>query len=80
MVPDSNEFYTPEEISRLLKVSRRLVYQLLNSGELPGIKVGRHWRISHEALDEYVLWKSVNGKGAGRWQASSSASTTPKEG
>lgn len=56
---EENAFYTPDEVARLLKVSRRTVYELLRSHELVGIRIGRSWRISQEALDEYVTWQSL---------------------
>jgi len=31
-----------------LKVSRRSVYQWLNSGRLNGLKAGQYWRITEE--------------------------------
>lgn len=40
--------YSPEEIADRLKVSRRSVYQWLNSGRLNGLKAGQYWRITEE--------------------------------
>ena len=42
--------YSPEEIADRLKVSRRSVYQWLNSGKLNGLKAGQYWRITEEDL------------------------------
>jgi len=42
--------YTPEEVAKRLKVSRRAVYQWLTSGKLVGMKAGQGWRISEEDL------------------------------
>lgn len=53
------QLYTPEEVAQILKVSRRAVQELLRRGELVGVKVGRYWRVSREALEEYLLWKSL---------------------
>lgn len=40
-----NIYYTPEEVAAMLRVSRRSVRHLLESGIARGIKIGRHWRI-----------------------------------
>ncbi len=40
-----NTYYTPEEVAAMLRVSRQSVKALLESGQAPGIKIGRNWRI-----------------------------------
>lgn len=47
---DLGEYYTPEEVAESLRVTRRTVYDWLKSGRLPGLRVGRSWRINREAL------------------------------
>jgi excisionase family DNA binding protein len=49
-----NELLTANEAADRLRISRRLLYQLLAEGKLPGVKVGREWRVSRAALDEAV--------------------------
>ena len=48
------KLYTPEEVAANLKVSRRTVYQWLTSGKLKGLRAGQTWRISEEALVEFM--------------------------
>ena len=43
-------FLTPEDVASKLKVKPTTVYEWLKSGMLPGIKLGRIWRISEDAL------------------------------
>lgn len=45
---------TPEEAFRQLKIGRAKGFQLLASGELPSIKIGRLRRIVAERLREWV--------------------------
>jgi excisionase family DNA binding protein len=45
-------YYTPEETAALLRVSRRSILQLLESGAARGVKIGRHWRILGKDLLE----------------------------
>ncbi len=40
-----NVFYTPEEVAKLLRVSRRSVTELLEKGIARGIKIAGRWRI-----------------------------------
>jgi excisionase family DNA binding protein len=45
---------TVEEAARRLRIGRTLVYQLISSGELESVKVGRLRRIPAECLPAYV--------------------------
>jgi excisionase family DNA binding protein len=42
---DSPEIVDVAEAARRLKLSEQTVISLLNSGEIPGRKLGRRWRI-----------------------------------
>ena len=46
--------YTPEEVAERLRVSRRAVYQWLTTGKLLGMKAGQGWRITEEALIDFM--------------------------
>ena len=45
---------TVEEAARRLRIGRTLVYQLISSGELESVKVGRLRRVPAECLPAYV--------------------------
>jgi excisionase family DNA binding protein len=45
---------TPAEVADVMRLNRRTVYKLLESGELRGRKVGRVWRIPESAISEYM--------------------------
>lgn len=45
---------TPEEAAELLSATRTRVYQLIASGALPSVKLGRSRRISLVALEAFV--------------------------
>ena len=49
-----SEIVTADQVAELLQVTRHMVYQLATRGELPGRKLGRIWRCSREAVDEFV--------------------------
>ena len=55
-----NEYLTPREVMNLLYVGRNTFYKLVNSGELPAFRVGKLWRVSRQALLEYVSGKNLS--------------------
>lgn len=54
MAPDEQEWFTPEEIAQRLKVNQQSVRKWLREGRLRGSLLGRVWRVSSAALDEFM--------------------------
>jgi len=54
-----SEYLTPREVMDLLYIGKNTLYGLLNSGELKGFRVGRQWRITKGALQEYADRRAV---------------------
>ena len=54
-----SEYLTPKEVMELLYIGKNTLYGLLNSGELKGFRVGRQWRITKGALQEYADRRAV---------------------
>ena len=48
---------TADEVAEYLKVNIRTVYKLLESGELQGRKIGRIWRITESAVNDFIQGK-----------------------
>ena len=46
--------YRPEEGAAMLRVSRSRLFQLLASGQLQTVQIGKSRRISRAALEEYI--------------------------
>ena len=46
--------YRPEEAAQTLGLSRARMFELLASGAVESVKIGRSRRIPHAALEEYV--------------------------
>ncbi|HWR39922.1 MAG TPA: helix-turn-helix transcriptional regulator [Patescibacteria group bacterium] len=46
--------YTPEEVAKLLKISRFTVYEMIKRGDLAGYRVGRKVRVDSPDLDAYI--------------------------
>jgi excisionase family DNA binding protein len=60
------DLYTPEEVAERLRVSRRAVYQWLTMGKLVGMKAGQGWRITEEALIDFMKSNKEAGKNSER--------------
>ena len=54
-VLESCTVLTPAEVMEVLRIGKNSVYTLLNSGKLRGFRIGRSWRISAEALEEFIV-------------------------
>jgi len=50
----NDKLLTPKQAADYLQVDFRTVYSLLRSNKLNGVKVGRVWRISESALQEFI--------------------------
>lgn len=51
---ESPLLYTPEDAAQRLSVGRSTLYELMRSGELESIHIGRARRIPESSLVEYV--------------------------
>jgi excisionase family DNA binding protein len=49
-----NALLTPEEVADTLRVSTRTVLDWLRTSQLPGLKVGRRWRVRRTGLDAFL--------------------------
>jgi excisionase family DNA binding protein len=47
-------FVTVTEVARRLRVSNMTVYRLVNSGQLPAVRVGRGYRIREDDVHKYL--------------------------
>lgn len=48
------KLYTLDEIADTLKVTRRTLYTYIKEGKLNAVKIGRSWRVSEEALKDFI--------------------------
>lgn len=49
-----DEYLTPEEVAKILKISEKVVGDWLRNGDIPGTKVGRLWRIPKADLETWL--------------------------
>lgn len=50
----STKLITVEEVAKQLGVSRTTVYEVMDRGELPYVKIGRSRRVSQQAINSYI--------------------------
>lgn len=45
---------TISDLAGYLQVSKSSLYKLVQSGKVPGQKVGRHWRFRKQTIDRWL--------------------------
>ena len=58
MCNEDNDILELEDLCDILKIGRSVSYRLLRSGDIPGFKIGRVWKIPKEGLDKYIREQS----------------------
>lgn len=48
------KLYSVQEVSDLLRVTRRTLYTYMKQGKIHATKIGKYWYISQEQLDEFL--------------------------
>jgi len=46
--------YTLKEVTDILKITRRSLYNYIKDGKLKAVKIGKYWRVSHDTLKDFV--------------------------
>lgn len=54
----SGEVMTLDELAIYLKVSKSTLYKLVQEGRIPGQKLGKQWRFSKSAVDDWLNRKT----------------------
>lgn len=54
MMDNGLEVYSAKEVASILKTTRQQVRKMIQNEELPAVKVGREWRITSEALQDFI--------------------------
>ena len=58
MINDPSELITIEELCATLSIGRNAAYQLLNSNQIKAFRIGRVWKISKMAVEDFILTQS----------------------
>jgi excisionase family DNA binding protein len=51
----------PDEVQKVLNISRSQVYKMLQSGEIPSLRIGRVFRIPDDKLKAWIERRSTEG-------------------
>lgn len=58
MINIENELITVEELCSILSIGRNAAYTLLNENKIKAFRIGRIWKISRLAVEEFILTQS----------------------
>ena len=54
MAPTLDPILTLDELADYLKLSKSTLYKLVQRGEVPGTKIGKHWRFRKGTIDRWI--------------------------
>ncbi len=52
-----DNYYTPQDVAKILKVAYMTVYRWIRAGKLKAVKAGKQYRIDKEELDKFLKQK-----------------------
>jgi len=55
MFKDYDDIITVEELCEILKIGKNGAYELLGSGRIKAIRIGRIWKIPKRAVEEFMF-------------------------
>ena len=58
MFSNYDDVLTVSDVAEILYVGRNTVYELLNSGELKGFRIGKTWRVTKDSLVSFISERS----------------------
>ncbi|NLN07523.1 MAG: helix-turn-helix domain-containing protein [Firmicutes bacterium] len=58
-----DKLYTVDEIAEILRTTPNTIYRWLRAGKLPGVKLGKEWRIKKETLTALLAESNADTKG-----------------
>lgn len=58
MYNDPNELLTIDELCNALSIGRNAAYTLLNEQKIKAFRIGRVWKISRLAVEDFILTQS----------------------
>ena len=55
-----HQLLTVREVAETMRVSTMTVYRLIREGEMPAIRVGKHFRLRVDDVDAFLAARTVN--------------------
>lgn len=62
---EKREYLKVPEVAQVLRIARSRAYELVGSGEIPSVRIGRSLRVSRRELDQ---WLEDRRQPSGRWR------------
>ena len=62
MAKPQDTVLTIDELATYLKLSKSTLYHLARRGDVPGQKIGRHWRFHKAAIDKWLGQRAVKSR------------------
>jgi DNA binding domain, excisionase family len=62
MFKDYGDVVTVEELCEMLMIGKNAAYELLGSGRIKAIRIGKIWKIPKKAVEEFVMGRSYEGE------------------
>lgn len=60
MLDNYQDMLTLDEVCQILRINRKTLRYLINSGQLPYRRIGRIYRISKDAVRQYIATSLIN--------------------
>jgi len=60
MFKDYDDIITVEELCEILKIGKNGAYELLSSGQIRALRIGRIWKTSKKAVEEFMIGRSYD--------------------
>ncbi|MBU7008053.1 helix-turn-helix domain-containing protein [Phosphitispora fastidiosa] len=51
---DYPDIMTINQVAEYFQISEVTTYKLVQEGSIPAFKIGRHWRVKRDDLDEFI--------------------------
>lgn len=51
---DYPDIMTINQVAEYFQISEMTTYKLVQEGSIPAFKIGRHWRVKRDDLDEFI--------------------------
>lgn len=59
MLNNYNEILTPDEVCEILLIGKNSFYDLIHSNQLQAYRIGRNWRVTKQAVINFINKKTV---------------------
>lgn len=65
---ESTKILTASEVADWLRIPKSTVYKLVQEGQIPGKKIGRHWRFDRATVQDWLNAEGGQSGESSGWQ------------